>query len=286
MINRFKISEITPQRLWSAFWRRLEDIPHWLAWNGSSFFSVRNKQQLMSYKNIHSGKRCFIIANGPSLKAMDISALKNEITFGMNRIYLLFDQIPFVPTYYVCVNELVLEEFSKDIQGLPMPKFLNWNRRSLFNQNDPKTNFLRYQLSMHDTFGYHPEKILSSGGTVTFASLQLAYFMGFSEVILIGLDHNYVEKGTPNKVEVRQSTQDESHFHPNYFPKGVRWQLPDLLRSELAYQSARNAFEQAGRRILDATPGGKCQIFEKVEFDHLFKTANQTGTSEGEQIDG
>jgi hypothetical protein len=277
MSNRFKLNEITPQRLASAVMRRVKDIPNWAAWNFGGSTTVENKRRLLTYKDKHARERCFIIANGPSLKGMDLSCLKNEITFGMNRIYLLFDQIPFVPTYYVCINELVLEEFSQDIDRLPMPKFLNWDRRGLFNQSDSNTMFLRYSLGIKDAFGYEPAKTQYSGGTVTYASLQLAYFMGFKEVVLIGLDHNYVEKGTPNKVEVRRETHDESHFHPNYFPKGVKWQLPDLLRSEVAYQMAREAFEKDGRRVIDATPGGKCQIFQKSEFTNLFNNhAGQT----------
>ena len=94
--------------------------------------------------------------------------------------------------------------------------------------------------------------------------------MGFKEVILVGLDHNFVEKGRPNKTEVRAADVDESHCHPDYFTKGVKWQLPDLLRSEKAYSIAREAFESDGRRILDATVGGKCEIFDKVEFSSLF----------------
>lgn len=285
MINRFNTRELTPQRLFSAILRRIRDIPNLIAWSWPSTATVQNKQRLLAYKNKHLGERCFIIANGPSLKEMDLSCLTNEITFGMNRIYLLFDQIPFQPTYYVCVNELVLEEFYQDIRSLPMPKFLNWDRRNLYDLTDEKSIFLRYNLAIKDSFGYEPTKTQYSGGTVTYASLQLAYFMGFKEVILIGLDHNYVEKGTPNKVEVRQTAQDESHFHPNYFPKGVKWQLPDLLRSEVAYQLAREAYEKDGRRVLDATPGGKCQIFEKVVFTDFFENRSEQTWLAGEQID-
>ena len=100
-------------------------------------------------------------------------------------------------------------------------------------------------------------------------ALQLAYFMGFSEVILIGVDHNFVEKGTPNKTEVRTAETDQSHFHPQYFPRGVRWQLPDLQRSEQAYALARAAFERAGRKILDATVGGRCPVFERVAYEKV-----------------
>ena len=68
--------------------------------------------------------------------------------------------------------------------------------------------------------------------------------MGFKEVIIIGLDHYFVEKGRPNKTELRTADKDESHCHPDYFPKGIKWQLPDLYRSEIAYAHARKAFEK------------------------------------------
>ncbi|HTX92070.1 MAG TPA: hypothetical protein VMC09_12725, partial [Anaerolineales bacterium] len=110
------------------------------------------------------------------------------------------------------------------------------------------------------------------GGTVTFAALQLAYYMGFETVILIGVDHNFVDRGTPNTTVLRTSDRDENHFHPDYFPAGSKWQLPDLRRSEIAYEIARQAYERSGRQILDATVDGHCQVFEKVEFESLFST--------------
>jgi hypothetical protein len=94
--------------------------------------------------------------------------------------------------------------------------------------------------------------------------------MGFQEVILIGVDHHFVEEGTPNIVELRESEVDQSHFAPNYFPKGVKWQLPDLQHAENAYTLARDTYDRNGRRVIDATVGGKCPIFEKVEFESLF----------------
>jgi hypothetical protein len=49
-------------------------------------------RRLQSLKNVHNGRRAFIIGNGPSLKQTDLSRLKNEFTFGLNRIYLLFPE--------------------------------------------------------------------------------------------------------------------------------------------------------------------------------------------------
>ncbi len=58
-------------------------------------------------------------------------------------------------------------------------------------------------------------------------ALQTAFFLGFQQVILIGVDHNFATKGKPNETVVSQG-DDPNHFNPGYFGKGFRWQLPDL----------------------------------------------------------
>ena len=109
--------------------------------------------------------------------------------------------------------------------------------------------------------------------TVTYVAMQLAYYMGFSQVVLIGVDHNFITKGTPNTTITSQG-DDPNHFNPNYFGKGFRWQLPDLETSELGYQMARQAFEADGREIIDATVGGNLQVFPKAAYTSLFSTPN------------
>lgn len=267
MHSRFVFHDITLRRALDGILRRLSDQPSALSWilSGGS-----NRERLSELAGRHAGQRCFIIANGPSLVRMDLSPLKNEITFGLNRIYLLFDQLMFQPAYYVCVNELVLEQFADEISALTMPKFLNWNRRKLFNAKDALVNYVRLSLGLQDRFARDFSRPLWSGGTVTYVALQIAYIMGFSEVVLVGLDHSFADQGTPNKIETRSSETDVNHFHPNYFPKGSKWQLPDLRRSEIAYELARRTFEEDDRRLLDATIGGKCQVFDKVNFYSLF----------------
>jgi hypothetical protein len=99
--------------------------------------------------------------------------------------------------------------------------------------------------------------------------MQLAFYLGFEQVILIGVDHSFKTKGTPNKTVVSEGN-DESHFDSRYFGKGFRWQLPDLDTSEQAYLRARKNYEKAGRQILDATVGGQLTVFPKVDFDEFF----------------
>ena len=98
----------------------------------------------------------------------------------------------------------------------------------------------------------------------------MAYFLGFQEVILIGVDHNFVSKGKPNTTVV-SAGDDPNHFSPAYFGKGFRWQLPDLVTSEKGYQLAKEAFESTGRKVLDATIEGKLTVFPKTDYDRMFK---------------
>lgn len=267
---RIRLGEITPTRAYDALMRRIDDFPHHLAWQFSAMAKAE-RRKWVGLRGKHKNESCVLVANGPSLARMDLSLIGDVISFGMNRIYLLKDKYPRIPTYYCCMNELVLEQFSSDIDRLSMPKFLNWNQRHLFHCT-PSTHFFRPRLALTDGFSSDITRYVYPGGTVTYAALQIIYYLGFQKVVIVGLDHSFKEKGVPNTIEVRNAQRDESHFHPDYFPHGVRWQLPDLLRSELAFVQARLAFEEDGRRIIDATIDGQSNVFEKDDFHRLFPT--------------
>ena len=250
--------------------RRLRAIPNDLAWFLGLGGGSRVISKLESFRGVHQGGRCFIMGNGPSLASMDLGPLEEEITFGLNRIYLNFERMGFQSTYFVCMNELVLEQSAREIAALSMPRFLNWNRRRLF---PPLEEILFLRESYRPHFSRDLTEGIWGGATVTFAALQVAYYMGFQEAILIGVDHRYEAQGTPHSVVV-SSGDESSHFAPDYFPEGFRWQLPDLRTSEIAYWMARKAFEQDGRRILDATVGGALQVFPKADYETLAGRVN------------
>ena len=225
--------------------------------------------RLNALKDIQRGKRCFIIGNGPSLNHTDVSRLKNEYTFGMNRVYLAFDDWGFPTSYLVSVNSLVIEQCADDFLGLDLPMFFSWRSREYFKQPPtPNIHFLHTSYT-GPKFAPHAAGRLWEGATVTYVCLQLAFHMGFDTAILIGVDHSFATKGTPNTTIVSQG-DDPNHFSAKYFGKGFRWQLPDLDTSEVGYWMAKQAYENAGRKVLDATIGGKLQVFEKVTYDELF----------------
>lgn len=225
---------------------------------------------LAALKDKYKGERCFIIGNGPSLRNTDVSKLKNEYTFGMNRIYLAFEEWGFQTSFLASVNDLVIEQCVDDFLGLDMPRFFSWRSRKFF-PKDTAENLPTFLYTTYDgiKFADDARYRIWEGATVTNICLQLAYHMGFETAILIGVDHNFTSKGDANKTVVSDG-DDPNHFDPRYFGKGFRWQLPDLDTSEIGYAIARANFEQDGRQILDATIGGKLQIFEKVAYDTLF----------------
>jgi hypothetical protein len=222
-------------------------------------------------KGLYDGKRCFVIGNGPSLNKMDLSPLKNEYTFGMNRVYLAFEEWGFTTDFLVSINDLVIEQCYQDFSDLSIPKFFSWHSRRFFQSDHhlgSDTHFL-FTTYTGPRFAKNATARLWEGATVTYVCLQLAYHLGFSEVILIGVDHNFKTKGKANETIVSTGA-DPNHFDEKYFGKGFRWQLPDLETSEMAYRMARDYYAASGRKIIDATVDGSLQVFPKIEFKSLF----------------
>jgi len=269
MIKKAVVKQITPVPLWNLVRNtrtaiaRLPEVP------GAYFHPWRKTSMahIASLKNIHHGQRAFIIGNGPSLKNTDLKKLKTEYTFGMNRFYLMFPELGFLTTYFVLVNDLVIEQCAGEIRSLSIPRFISWRARRFIQPVDD-LSFL-YTTYSGPKFAQDVRGRVWEGATVTYVALQLAFHMGFEQVILIGVDHNFETKGEPNKTIV-SGGDDPDHFHPAYFGKGFRWQLPDLETSEFAYHMARKAYTRAGRQVLDATVGGRLDVFPKVPYDSLF----------------
>ncbi|CAD5961935.1 putative glycosyltransferase RF_0543 [Planktothrix tepida] len=231
-----------------------------------------SNQRLLALKDKHKGQRCVIIGNGPSLNQMDLSFLKNEICFGLNKIYLGFEKWGFIPTYYVSVNRLVIEQNAEEILNIPCPKFLS-NRGIPYLLPQDDIFFIKTNPPPDIAFSPDPTQGLNEGSTVTYIAMQLAYYMGFETVILIGVDHHFVTQGQPHK-EVISPGDDPNHFHPDYFGKGTKWHLPDLPTSEHHYKIAYDYFKINNRQIIDATLDGQCQVFPKQDYRELFCKSN------------
>jgi hypothetical protein len=257
-------------------WKPISDVRYALGraaqWPSATFHPWRRESisRLAVLKDKYRGERCFIMGNGPSLRDTDISKLMDEYTFGMNRVYLAFEDWGFHTNFLVSVNDLVVEQCVDDFLALDMPRFFSWRSHKFF----PTLPVSQLPTFLHTTytgpkFSEDVSGRVWEGATVTNVCLQLAFHMGFEQAILIGVDHSFAAKGKPNATVISEG-DDQSHFDPRYFGEGFRWQLPDLDTSEQGYWMARQAYEAVGRSVVDATIGGQLQVFPKVEYESLF----------------
>jgi len=206
-------------------------------------------------KDRHKGETGLIICNGGSLCYVPREFLSKYPTIGTNGIF----KLPFDPTYYVAVNDLAIAEFMSGIKTLKSQKFIK-NLYAADLDALPLTSDYKDCI-----FSKKPWEWIYEGGTVTYVALQIAYYLGFQTVLLVGLDHKYTYNGHPNE-EVTVVGVDVNHFCNTYFPIGTKWNNPDLVQSEISYTEARRVFEEDGRRIINLTPNSGESVFEKGEL--------------------
>jgi Protein of unknown function DUF115 len=239
-------------------------------------------EQLAFFYNRFKGKRCFIIGNGPSLNKHDLSLLQNEYTFAVNSIYYKTRETGFRPTFFVVEDSSVIKENLKEIVSYEAPfKFFPTIYRSL-HPKVPGTYFFDIDRGFYEKsspnyaiprFSTDITKGVFCGQSVTYVNLQLAFFMGFTEVYLIGMDFDYEIPLSHKRIgDVLVSDSDDTnHFHKDYFGKGKTWKDPKLDRVLMNYKMARLVYECAGRGIFNATVGGKLEAFERISYDGLFR---------------
>ncbi len=71
-----------------------------------------------SLKSKHSKQKkdsIFIIGSGPSLNTCNMGSLKKYNTFSMNRQYISYEKWGFFPTYYGCIDRLLVKTIANDI---------------------------------------------------------------------------------------------------------------------------------------------------------------------------
>ena len=169
-------------------------------------FTIKNllpvKQELLKFKDIHKGKRCFIVATGPSLRVQDLDKLheNGEICISMNRIFNIFDKTQWRPDYYMIGDMEMIEDLSEQIADLKLPyKFVATEPKSYW-KNPKSKGSIPYKLLLrgyiHNTpqFSANVERGVCHGTNITYLCIQLAVYMGFSKIYLLGVDFNY----TPN----------------------------------------------------------------------------------------
>ena len=239
------------------------------------FIPIYHHPELAKYKDIHKGERCFIVGNGPSLRMEDLNTLKkhNEVCFGVNKIYKAYTQTSWKPNYLCVSDPLAISSVIKKLhQSMHEEVFFADDYHWTENKQIEGVNYVHF--CTEDYGEYEPNfsdditKGVFCGFTVIYDfCLQIAAYMGFKKIYLIGTDSTTYES----------VTDPRNHFISDYHTRQdseLFQSLGHVSRWDKVFQAYRKAEKYSikhGFRIYNATRGGALEVFERVDFDALFE---------------
>ena len=235
------------------------------------FLLDRTMMEMRKLKDKHKNERCFIVCTGPSLRIEDLERLSNEYTIGVNSIVRAYEKTQWRPTYYALVDIYAFGEYlkSNSIQGdwLALNNaFLHYRTKLL----KPMGNELYLPISYYNhTYEYIKKNKMKFSKdlsvciydcfTVTNMAIQLAVYLGFKEIYLIGADCNY----NLEKIHfIETKGIDDKQKNAKYLPHAVEMSIK-------GYEAAQKFAKTMNVKIFNATRGGNLEVFERVNFDDL-----------------
>lgn len=227
-------------------------------------------QLVRSYKDKYKGKRCFIACTGPSLTIADLESLEGEYVFGMNSIALIHDLTTWKPDFYsiqdihvfnklknvilTTDNGIVFAPYVYKTQYNTPSTWVYWHMCGAYHIYEmiyPKKYFAKYSDDCYAR--------VYDGYSVTYSILQLATYMGFEEIYLIGADCSYLGK--------QHHFIESGHFDPGYMDVGDR-----LIAS---YSAAKEYAANNNIKIYNATRGGCLELFPRVKLEDVLATSEK-----------
>lgn len=229
-----------------------------------------SQKDLKRFKNIYLGKSCFIIGNGPSLQKEDLERLmqKSIICFASNGIYNIYNQTKWRPDYYVISDVGVITKFEVGISSLAPEQCFLTNTRYIDIKKQENINYFSYKNLLKKNeleFSNDISKYIVCGKTVSYTMLQIACYMGFSMVYLLGVDWTG-GKGTG---------VERYDFYDKDIPQIRTTSYNIIAEEKYAYESAKSYADSHGIAIKNATRGGELEVFERVDFDKLMEEWNE-----------
>lgn len=228
-----------------------------------------NRRRLRQLRARFAGRRAVVMGNGPSLLKSDVNALGGDVTIVSNAHYLIWDQLDYRPTFLTVEDPLVAEDRAEELSLLDgVTTVFPYEFRTLLGPASPARIYINL-LRRYLPFPQFSRRFASRvywGGTVSFVNLQLAHYLACNPIYMIGFDHFYVVPADrESELVIRSQQADVNHIHPDYFGPGYRWHDPSVPRMEAAYRCARAALEREGVRVVNATVGGRLEVFDRVE---------------------
>ncbi len=245
-----------------------------------SFVIHKPYNHLLKYRNIHKGERVFLIGNGPSLKRTNLDLIKEEYAIAMNRVSLIYPFTAWRPTYYLYTadninNKIWGEKWQRSVnEAVSHPETISFVWRIFADKIASNPNIVwldsvtELDIAEEGTFSTNAAQWISKTGTSMNVAFQLAYFLGFEKVFLLGCDLNW-------------KTTTGTHEDPNHFDSSYSARIPDgereRLRMRRTHNYAHRFFQEAGKEVYNATRATLLDVYPLVDFKNVAKDKQWRG---------
>jgi hypothetical protein len=242
------------------------------------------------FHNRHLGQRCFILATGPSIKLQDLSHLENEISIAINFFYLHSEFKQLNPRYYLCTGRSLHDEIAMDawMNCLKEMAAAVSGSESFFPIGDQPyiegSGFFPRQKVYYLNFHSSSEVLLREGVDLTrpvlspqnsvIMALQIAIYMGFSKIYLLGCDHDW----PLHLKETYYPHFYDSKAHPlirqgygKIDTYSVDCTLKGIVQLWKHYRAIKAVADSRSIEIVNATRGGLLDVFPRIEYESLFE---------------
>ena len=254
-------------------------------------YARRSDRFWAALRNRHAGETAFVIGNGPSLTMKTLDSLDGQLTFASNRINLAFDKTVWRPRYFAIADWVLYPKIRHELDSV--------YRRILAGPDLPrrigKCRVIQYRWlgrTDDEPGGGAPPKFsadagngLWSGGTITFDLMQLAAHMGASRIVLVGCDHDYKGEDGVDPKGLASAPGGVNHFDPAYRIKGELVRPACIELMSRAFRHAAAWSKASGVAIVNATPGGALEAFDRVDL-HDELAADQSSSGVGGSTGG
>jgi len=222
-------------------------------------------------------KTLVVMCNGPSLKEVDFDSLSGCDTFGMNGAYRYYYKNDWWPTYFGCFDYVVTdchtESWRKMIEDESISIEKYFLLRNISNSN--KLTTLKITGGLYTFTG--DLKSFGNGGNTGANCCQVGMALGYSKIILLGADCNYVEvvegaksyfDGKIDRLEMKNTPdKNPNYFFDDYQQKGDKYNFP---QSGKFHEPAWNALSQFAKKkgvdIVNCSMQSKLSCFRKSEL--------------------
>jgi hypothetical protein len=220
------------------------------------------KRKLESIQGIKEGERCVLVGTAPSIDLIDLSKITGEFIFLVNRGYLLRDRFNKNPDAIMLANPYAFSEYGGHILSQHWDYvFLNCevSDKKPIKDNEIWFSQWEYPRMDEDFFQLDCTKPLYHANTVVLAALQIAVWMGFSEIIIVGVDLSFDEK--------------KPHFYKtigNELNRSKSVSVSMAGRMLRGFQYAAQYIDlHSSSKVYNAGIGGNLECFPRIDWSCL-----------------